>query len=84
MLRLLPWNCRLVIGTLNCPSDSTLLNVAMSLRQDARVCIDPKRSYEKAVMRVARCLRHAANFVILYELDVSKGKEVFAENNFVQ
>lgn len=51
--RKLPWNYRSVVGMLNYLAGSTRPDLAMSVHQVARFCANPKRSYEKGIMRIA-------------------------------
>ena len=67
---------------LNYLSGSTRPDIAMAVYEMARFCIDPKRSYEKVIMRITRYLCCTAKFGIFYSLDLTKGLEVYVDADF--
>ena len=70
------------MGMLNYLAGSTRPDLAMSVHQVAQFCADPKRSHEKGVMRIARCLLTTAKFSMIYKLDLNRGIEVCADADF--
>ena len=54
--RYLPWNHMSVIGMLNYLSGLTMPDMSFTMYQVSRFCAKPKRSHEKAAMRIARYL----------------------------
>ena len=67
---------------LNYLAGSTRPDLAMSVHQVAQFYADPKRSYEKGVMRIARYLLITAKFGMIYKLDLNRGIEVCADADF--
>ena len=64
---------------MNYLSGSTRPDIVMAVHQTDRFCIDPRRSHEKVVMWIARCLRCTARFGMHCKLDASRGVEVFVD-----
>ena len=80
--RQLPWNYRSVVGMLNYLSGSTRPDISIAVHQVARFSTNPKRSHEKAVMRIARYLRSTARFGTFYKIDLPRDIEVFVDADF--
>ena len=67
---------------LNYLSGSTRPDIAMAVHQVTQFSIYPKRSHEKAVMRIARYLCSTTKFEIFYRLDLSRGLEIYVDADF--
>ena len=65
----LPWNYRSVIGMLNYLLGLTRPDASFAVQQVDRFCVEPKRSHDKAAIRIARFPQISSHFVTFYKVD---------------
>ena len=82
LIRKYQWNYRQAIGMLNYLASTTRPDLAMSVHQAARFCIDPKLSHERAINRIGKYLIGTASKGIIFKPDPSKGLECFVDADF--
>ena len=82
--RILLWNYRSVVGMLNYLAGLRHPDISIAVHQVAWFCTEPKRSYKKAIIRIARYLKCTAKFGIFYKVNLSKGIEVYVDADFTR
>jgi hypothetical protein len=76
------WNYRQAIGMLNYLQSTSRPDIAMSVHQAARFCVDPKLSHERAIYRIGKYLLGTSDKGIILKPDKSKGLECFVDADF--
>ena len=82
--RILLWNYRYVKGIENYLSSSPRPDISIAVHQVACFSTELKRSYKKAIIRIARYLKCTAKFGIFYKVNLSKGIEVYVDADFTR
>ena len=80
--RSLPWYFRYVVGMINYLSGSARPDVSFVVHQVTRFCAEPKQSYEKDVMRIARCVQTTSRFGTFWKVDKIRRLEVCVDVDF--
>jgi hypothetical protein len=76
------WNYRTAVGMLTYLQGNTRPDISVHVHQCARFSIDPKRSHERAVIRIGRYLLTSRDRGIIYKPDMSKGLECYVDADF--
>jgi len=76
------FNYRQAIGMLTYLQGTTRPDIAMAVHQCARFSSNPKRSHEKAVIKIVRYLKSTKDKGIFLRPDKSKGIECFVDASF--
>lgn len=76
------WNYCGAIGMLTYLTGSVRPELAMAVHQCARFSIDPKRSHEQAIMRIAKYLIGTQGKGMIYNPDPNLGLEVYVDADF--
>ena len=76
------WNYRTAVGMLTYLQGNTRPDISVHVHQCARFSIDPKRSHERAIIRIGRYLLTSRERGIIYKPDTSKGLECYVDADF--
>ena len=76
------WLYRGAVGMLSYYCNSVRPDIQMAVHQTARFSVNPMRSHELAIMRIGRYLVDTADKGIRYNVDKSKGLEVYVDADF--
>lgn len=76
------WKYRTVVGMLSYLQANSRPDTSMATHQTARFCSDPKRSHERAVIRIGKYLRGTAERGIIFEPKKSMGLECYVDADF--
>ncbi len=76
------WKYRTAVGMLTYLQGNSRPEIAVHVHQCARFSIDPKRSHERAIIRIGRYLLTSRNRGIIYKPDLKKGLECYVDADF--
>ena len=76
------FHCRSAIGSLSCLVGCTRPDMSMAVHQASKVSNRPKACHDTAVKRIGKHLLGTSEEDLIYEPDVSKGLEIFVDDDF--
>ena len=76
------WNFRTAVGMTGYLQGSTRPEISMASHQCARFVTHPKRSHERAMIRLVRYLKSTSSRGIIYDPQPEKGLECFVDADF--